>query len=414
MRPDYFPLIVLVLVFLLIAVRQVGGLKLGIWQIMLGGAFLVLAAGSITPAYALGAINPDVIIFLFGMFVVGEALVESGYLYHLSFVLSKRARTADSLVLAVLFVMGFFSSFLMNDTVAIIGTPLVLYFSARHGISTKLMLLALCFAVTIGSVPSPIGNPQNLLIAIGSGMANPFVTFLRYLFVPTIVNLFAAYLVLKLLYRGEFHSRPLESVREEIRDTGLARLSKVSLWLIFLLVVLKVATVFTGWMELRLTYIAVIAALPVLLFSPKRMRVLRRIDWHTLVFFASLFVLMKSVWRSGFLQYLINGWGGDLSGVEPVLLMSAVLSQLLSNVPFVALYLPLLTHLGAGVKAMAALAAGSTIAGNLLILGAASNVIVIQNAEKRGHTLSFYEFARAGVPLTLINIFVYWVFLRWV
>ncbi|HXI09536.1 MAG TPA: anion transporter [Thermodesulfobacteriota bacterium] len=414
MRPDYFPLIVLVLVFLLVAVRQVGGFKLGIWQIMLGGAFLVLASGSITPLEALGAINLDVIIFLFGMFVVGEALVESGYLYHLSFVLFKRARTANSLVLAVLFVMGFFSSFLMNDTVAIIGTPLVLYFSGRHGVSAKLMLLALCFAVTIGSVPSPIGNPQNLLIAIGSGMANPFVTFLRYLFVPTVVNLFAAYLVLKLLYRGEFHSRPLESVREEIRDTGLARLSKVSLWLIFLLVALKVATVFTGWMELRLTYIAVIAALPVILFSPKRMRVLRRIDWHTLVFFASLFVLMESVWRSGFLQYLINGWGGDLSGVEPVLLMSAVLSQLLSNVPFVALYLPVLTHLGAGVNAMAALAAGSTIAGNLLILGAASNIIVIQNAEKRGHTLSFYEFARAGVPLTLINIFVYWVFLRWV
>lgn len=411
MRPDYIPVIFLFLVFLLIAVRQIGGFRLGIWQIMLVGALAVLATGSITPAEAARSINLDVIFFLFGMFIVGEALVESGYLYHLSFGLFKRVRSADSLVLMVLFVMGFFSSFLMNDTVAIIGTPLVLYFSARHGVSGKLMLLALCFAVTTGSVVSPIGNPQNLLIAIGGNIPNPFLTFFKYLFVPTAVNLFAAYILLKIFYRKEFHSRPLESMREEVRDRGLAILSKVSLWIIFVLVVLKVITVFTGWMDFRLTYIAISAALPIVVLSPKRLRILRRIDWHTLVFFAALFVFMESVWRSGFLQYLLNGYGGELSGVEPVLLISVVGSQLLSNVPFVALYLPVLAHLGTGAKGMAALAAGSTIAGNLLILGAASNIIVIQNAEKRGETLSFYEFARVGAPLTVINIIVYWVFL---
>ncbi len=411
MRPDYIPVILLFLVFLLIAVRQIGGFRLDIWQIMLVGALAVLVTGSITPADAARSINLDVIFFLFGMFIVGEALVESGYLYHLSFGLFKRVRSADSLVLMVLFVMGFFSSFLMNDTVAIIGTPLVLYFSARHGVSGKLMLLALCFAVTTGSVASPIGNPQNLLIAIGGNIPNPFLTFFKYLFVPTAVNLFAAYILLKIFYRKEFHSRPLESMREEVRDRGLAKLSKVSLWIIFALVVMKVVTVFTGWMDFRLTYIAIAAALPVVVLSPKRLRILKRIDWHTLVFFAALFVFMESVWRSGFLQYLLNGYGGELSGVEPVLLISVVGSQLLSNVPFVALYLPVLAHLGTGVKGMAALAAGSTIAGNFLILGAASNIIVIQNAEKRGETLSFYEFARVGVPLTVINIFVYWVFL---
>lgn len=414
MRPDYIPVIVLLLVFLLIAFRQIGGLRLGIWQIMLGGATAVLAAGSVTPLEAFRSINPDVIIFLFGMFIVGEALVESGYLYHISFAVFKKARSTDALVLTVLFVMGFFSSFLMNDTVAIIGTPLVLYFSAKHGVSGKLMLLALCFAVTIGSVASPIGNPQNLLIAVGAEVPNPFLTFFRYLFVPTVANLFIAYIVLRVFYWKEFHSRPLEPMREEIRDAGLARLSKVSLLTIFALVVLKVVTVFTGWIDLRLTYIAVAAALPIVVLSPRRLRVLKRIDWQTLVFFASLFVFMESVWRSGLLQRLLNGYGGDLSGVEPVLLVSVAFSQLLSNVPFVALYLPALLHLGADARAFVALAAGSTIAGNLLVLGAASNVIVIQNAEKRGETLSFYEFARVGVPLTLINLFVYWVFLRWV
>jgi Na+/H+ antiporter NhaD/arsenite permease-like protein len=77
----------------------------------------------------------------------------------------------------------------------------------------------------------------------------------------------------------------------------------------------------------------------------------------------------------------------------------------------VALYLPVLNQLAAGPTQMLALAAGSTIAGNLTILGAASNVIIIQNAERRGETLSFWEFVRVGVPLTVLNTLVYWLFL---
>ena len=93
--------------------------------------------------------------------------------------------------------------------------------------------------------------------------------------------------------------------------------------------------------------------------------------------------------------------------------VSVLLSQLISNVPLVALYLPVLQHAGAGTPELMALAAASTFAGNLFILGAASNVIVIQNAERRaGVTLTFLEFARAGVPLTAINAIIYWVFLR--
>jgi Na+/H+ antiporter NhaD/arsenite permease-like protein len=93
--------------------------------------------------------------------------------------------------------------------------------------------------------------------------------------------------------------------------------------------------------------------------------------------------------------------------------VSVLLSQVLSNVPLVALYLPVLTQAGATTAGMMALAAGSTIAGNLTILGAASNVIIIQNAEKKaGETFSFWEFVRIGVPLTIVNVAVYWVFLR--
>jgi Na+/H+ antiporter NhaD/arsenite permease-like protein len=97
--------------------------------------------------------------------------------------------------------------------------------------------------------------------------------------------------------------------------------------------------------------------------------------------------------------------------VTAVLGISTVLSQLISNVPLVALYLPLLKHVAISTKELMALAAGSTIAGNLTILGAASNVIIIQNAEKRGATITFVDFVRIGVPLTIVNLLIYWLFL---
>jgi Na+/H+ antiporter NhaD/arsenite permease-like protein len=102
----------------------------------------------------------------------------------------------------------------------------------------------------------------------------------------------------------------------------------------------------------------------------------------------------------------------NITSVIAILFVGTLLSQLVSNVPLVALYLPMLTNAGATTKELMALAAGSTIAGNLFILGAASNVIIIQNAERKfGETITFLDFAKIGVILTVINLFVYWLFL---
>ncbi|MEM4756223.1 MAG: SLC13 family permease, partial [Candidatus Woesearchaeota archaeon] len=197
----YFPLIVLGLVFFLIAFRQIGTLTLAIWQIMLGGALLVLLSGAISPWNALLAINLDVMLFLFGMFLIGSALEESGYLAHLSYHYFKKAKNLDLLLLFVLFAFGIGSAILMNDTIAIIGTPIMLLLAKTHNIKPKVLLLALAFAVTIGSVMSPIGNPQNLLIALETKMEKPFLVFLQYLLVPTLLNLLVAYLLLRFFYK---------------------------------------------------------------------------------------------------------------------------------------------------------------------------------------------------------------------
>ncbi len=408
------PIIVLAIVFILIAIRQVGSVKLKIWQIMLFGAIAVLAARQITLVDALKAINLDVMLFLFGMFVIGGALEESGYLSHLSYNFFKKAKTADTLLLFILLGFGFVSAFLMNDTIAVIGTPIMLLLSRKHSIQAKPMLLALAFAITIGSVMSPIGNPQNLLIAVNGKIQNPFIEFSRYLLMPTILNLFAAYLLLRLFYKNSFNSNELNHSQEPIKDHKLRGLAKISLILVIILVLLKILLVaMKSGLDFKLTYIALISMLPIILFSKRRIEIVRHIDWATLVFFASMFVLMESVWQSGFFQSLIAQFNSNLLSLSAIFAVSIILSQIISNVPLVALYMPMLIHVGASSKELIALAAGSTIAGNLLIFGAASNIIIIQNSEKRSEeTITFLDFAKIGVPLTIINALVYLAFIH--
>ncbi|OPX82974.1 MAG: Citrate transporter [Methanosaeta sp. PtaB.Bin005] len=402
--------IALALVLLLIAIRQLGEFKLQIWQIMLLGALMVLLSGEISPVDAASAINPDVMIFLAGMFVIGEAMRESGYLFHLFNRIFCRAKNLDQLLLLILFAMGFLSALLMNDTLAIIGTPLMLYLAQALRISPKLLLLTLAFAVTTGSAMSPIGNPQNLLIAINGSLTNPFLVFFQYLFIPTVANLVLAYLLLRLFYKSQFQQTAIEIPKECISDPTLANISRISIILLLILILAKVlAVTVQSSQHFSLTYIAIFSALPVILFSSRRWEIMKHIDWCTLVFFAAMFVLMDSVWRSGFFQSMMEESSLGFGSIPVILALSVFLSQIISNVPFVALFQPLLINPSA--RDLMALAAGSTIAGNLFILGAASNVIIIQNAEKSGETLTFLDFARVGVPLTALNVFVYWIFL---
>ena len=378
---------------------------------MLGGALAVLLTGQIAPVDALYAINPDVLLFLFGMFIVGEALAESGYLAYIAHRFFSHAKNPDQLVLIILFGTGLLSALLMNDTLAIIGTPLVLTLATRFKISPPLLLITLAVAITTGSVMSPIGNPQNLLIAQGSGMTSAFVTFGSYLLIPTLINLLIAFVVLRLMYPEEFTYRPI--VPDPIRscDPGTTLPVRCSLAIVLLLAAVNiVASLLGARMVISLPLIALCAAAPVLLLSGQRWSVLKGIDWATLVFFAAMFVLMESVWQTGFFQSFVNG--SMVSSVPMILATSVLISQFISNVPFVALFQPLIVQAGGGTTTqLMALAAGSTIAGNVTILGAASNVIIIQNAEKQGETITFIAFAKVGIPLTLLQIGVYWIFL---
>jgi len=365
--------------------------------------------GAVTPREAAGAIDLDVMLFLFGVFVIGRAAEMSGELQRLAYVLFRHARSADHVVLLVLFGLGGASALLMNDTLAIVGTPVVIALARAHGMPERVLLLALAFAVTIGSVPSPIGNPQNLLVGVSDEIANPFATFADGLLVPTFVNLGATYGLLRLTERDAFHGRVLTHEPVTVIDAELARVVRVALVVFGGLIAARLALVaLEVGPELRLTAIALVPAGLALAASPRRVEVVRGIDWPTLAFFAGLFVLVEGVARAGIAQQAFDRLGDGVSRPSVVLWAGAALSQVVSNVPFVALALPVLQEAHPSTEVLLALAAGSTVAGNFTILGAASNVIIVENAERRfGVSISFWAFMRLGAPLAVLNLVVY-------
>jgi Na+/H+ antiporter NhaD/arsenite permease-like protein len=275
-----------------------------------------------------------------------------------------------------------------------------------------MLLISLCFAITTGSVMSPIGNPQNLLIATECGYTNPFGTFLLYLGIPTIISLVLLVFFIRLFYPQD--SRGKICIMEDVplADPELARILIISLTLITSCIILQVLLTlhpFGVVYSVPLPVIAIAGAAPVILFSRKRVTIIRKIDWPTLVFFIAMFVLMAAVFTTGFFQAAVPA--AAASSVFLLYTTSLLISQFISNVPFVALFTPLLQQAGMSVNETMALAAGSTLAGNLTILGAASNIIVIQNAERQGETITFMEFIRFGIPFSLVTgvVFVVWL-----
>jgi Na+/H+ antiporter NhaD/arsenite permease-like protein len=234
------PIIVMLIVFIAIAIRQFGRFKIQIWQIMLTGALAVLATCQISLNEALRTINYDVMLFLLAMFILGRALEDSGYLANLSNRVFRNSKSVNSLTLLLIFGAGMVSALLMNDTVAIIGTPIILHLAHRHKLNHRLLLLALAFAITLGSVISPIGNPQNFLIALDGGFSNPFATFFLYLFIPTIINMLLAWLILRLYFKKDFVQFGESREIEPIRDIRLARLSHYSLVLMIVMILAKI------------------------------------------------------------------------------------------------------------------------------------------------------------------------------
>ncbi|KAF5091640.1 putative transporter [anaerobic digester metagenome] len=405
-------LVILVLVFILIALRQVGGYSIRIWQIMLIGAGGVLFTGQISLSDAFHAINPGVMFFLLGMFVIGEGVKSSGILEDCISWICHHAHSGEMLLALIIGTMGLLSAVLINDTIAIIGAPLILTIADRFLISKPGAMIALCFSVTTGSVFSPIGNPQNYLIASYIPELSPYLLFFIGLFIPTILSMGVIYAILRPLFR---------KVEPENLDCMLLisrmAIDRWPVYLSFIILVVGVGLQILDGLQIwkwsiPIEWIALTGAIPVVVFSKDKIRLFKDIDWYTLIFFAAMFILMQSVYDTGFFQDLLPETG--ISDVFFVMTAGVLLSQVISNVPFVALFQPLLLSPGVSPSVILALAAGSTIAGNLTILGAASNVIIIQQAERRGVHIPMMLFCRYGIPVTICQMLIYTVYIHFI
>ncbi len=372
---------------------------------MLAGAIAVVLTGEISLNDAFHAINPEVMLFLFGMFVVGEAVCMSGILTRLSYMICRVSKTSDQLLFLLIGIMATSSAVLMNDTIAIIGTPFVLSLASRYQISPKILLLTLCFSLTTGSVCSPIGNPQNLLLATYWNLPNPFLTFGYGLIIPTVISLALVFFLVRSWGSGMESSTPIMPFPIVCHDSRLVFVTLLSLVILGLSIILRIISSYVGIAPFPLSWIAVAAAVPILCLGKQRDIIIRGVDWRTLIFFSAMFVLMQSVYETGWFQSVVPF--SQLTSVPFILVVSVILSQFISNVPFIALFEPVITQTTLPDASLLALAAGSTIAGNLTILGAASNIIVIQKAEQMGINLTFREFLTIGLPLTLMQGSVY-------
>ncbi|MGI0080803.1 MAG: SLC13 family permease [Nitrososphaerales archaeon] len=430
----YLVIAIFVLTYLLLIFRRIRGREIPVWVSMIVGAVLMLLTLSISPIDAFRSESFQVIGFLFGMLVLTVGFEKSGLIEYMVLMILRRARKIDHLLLGIIFGSAFLSALLVNDTVALLWTPIVIGIASKIGLKqNKALLLPLAFGITIGSSMTPIGNPQNLLVALDSGMARPFSDFLAHLFLPTIVSLFATYYVCRSrlffarFFEGidlqkSYSAAQLQNPKSAISDTGLAKLS-ASL-MVALLLSFGIVEAFPSLQTLGLTLsnLALSFGVILLLASGRREYLLVNLSWGILLFFAGMFVVMGAVWDSGIGRILLDSLpapilGNTLQSTGAIMSVSILLSQVLSNVPFVQLYSYQMANLGfAGtVVPWLALAAGATLAGNLTLLGAVSNVIIVDAAEKRGdHTFGFLEFFKFGSVITFLTALIFYFFLVFV
>ncbi|WP_372571775.1 ArsB/NhaD family transporter [Ruegeria jejuensis] len=402
-----FSLGVSIAVFTLIAIREWLPSFLKIWHVMTAGAVVLLATMTITPQAALKAIDWNVMLYLFSVFSIGRALYENGISHRIAGWMVGWRTPGVSLV-AFMLLFALVAAVLTNDAAAIIGTPIALMLAHQTGADQRTFLVALCVAVTVGSMATPIGNPQNLLIAASGHVPAPMVTFLIWLIVPTLICLGGS--ALWLSWRMVV-TTPEAGTEELEGQEGTQWPVLLAIAVLVVLVTVESVLAATGSkLGYPLGVAAAIACLPVYLFDGARMRTFLRLDWPTLVFFVSMFIVTGALLDSGSLQAMLGEERQHMN--EPMVTagISFFGSQVFSNVPLVDMYLKLLPSFE--VPNLMMLAGVSTLAGNVFIISAASNVIVLQMADRMGaEEVTFTQFMKDVLPIGLVStgITIAWI-----
>jgi Na+/H+ antiporter NhaD/arsenite permease-like protein len=357
---------------------------------------------------AIKAIDFQTIALLLGMMIVVGCLREAGFFERLADWVGAHFQRPLSL-LAVIFVLsGVLSAVLVNDVVCLALTPLVLHLTRRRRLDARPHLIGLALASNIGSTATPTGNPQNIIIDNLSHIS--YLRFAERLAPVAVLGLIVAFLLTAWIYRGaltaaaegegkdnEESASPKEATHANAKKTRL--LVKT--------VVVTLAAVVLFFLGLPMHLVALGAASVLLLDRLKPTKVYKHVDWGLLLMFAGLFVVVHAFEVNVVERFRLAEWPPLREHPVGLLsVVSAALSNIVSNVPAVLLFKPVVPALPPAVQESAwlALAMSSTLAGNLTVLGSVANLIVVEQARKEGTTITFWDYCRIGVPVTLITL----------
>jgi Na+/H+ antiporter NhaD/arsenite permease-like protein len=355
----------------------------------------MLASGTLTPAEAYAAINYDTIMLLFGMMIVAANLRLSGFFTVVSEWVVEHAHRPILLLIGIVLVAGVFSAFFVNDTMCLVLTPLVLEITTSLNRRPVPYLLAVAMASNIGSVATITGNPQNMMI--GSFSRIPYRAFTASLAPVAAVGLVLTIVVIAVLYTGEF--RAGHKLHAEHRAV---RVNRVLMWKSIAVTLAMIGFFFAGRPVPEVALIA--GALLLITRRVKPEKVYREIDWSLLVLFIGLFIVIAGLEKTPVATDLFAAASRyHLERTAPLAIFAALLSNLVSNVPAVLVFKGFVSQLPDPVHAWLTLAMSSTLAGNLTVLGSVANLIVIERA-RRHVRIGFWEYARAGVPLTILSL----------
>lgn len=385
------------------AVGRFPGVAMNRATICLVGAALLVATGGISRTDAYAAIDLDTIVLLLAMMVINVNLRLAGFFAWVARATASRDLSPNGLLALMMVVSGVLSAIFLNDTIAIAMTPLVVEIVRARGLPAAPFLIGLAISANIGSAATVIGNPQNMLIGMASGI--PFTRFVEVLGPVALGGLLIGWVVLAFVFRGELKIGATGALAGEDTPINMSRLIKS-----LAATVLMIAALLAG---VAIPVAALMAA--ALLLITRRTnpeRVFREIDWGLLVFFASLFVVTHAAERAG-----LSGWmlslldPGRVADTRVLAVFSAVLSNVVSNVPAVMLMKPIVAGLADTERAWLVLSMATTFAGNLTLLGSVANLIVAETARRHGAEMAFGTYLKAGVPITILTICwgVYWL-----
>ncbi len=395
--PELLPLALFVLTYLGLAAGRLPGLALDRTGIAMLGAGAFLLTGSVSLEQARSAVDASTLCVLFGMMLLSAQYRHSG-LY--SVIAARLAGVSSSrrLLLGILGAVALLSALLTNDVVCFALTPLLAAVLLRARLPPVPFLIAIGCAANLGSALTPIGNPQNILIA--QRMHLPFLHFVLVCAAPVALSLAALYLLVARQLPAASGGLPagveeVAALAPEILDRWQAGKA--------LALTAGAIALFLSPVPAALSALGIGAA--VLISRRFRTReALGEVDWGLLALFVSLFVVQRGIEASGWTVAARDAFrAAGLPLAHPAVLMplTALLSNLVSNVPAVMVLLPFVDpHPASGY----ALALASTFAGNAFLVGSIANLIVAAQAERLGIRMGFADHLRIGLPITLISL----------